>query len=216
MRDAGGNTWVSRLGIAVLAVATNGCSFLMLHGAPSDPGQRTTEAARECTSGIAAPLADTGFALLGGMNLALSAASDNGGVVYGFPVKKKQVGVAIGVAQLVVFGTSAAYGFVQTTRCRKLEEQEELQRELVARPKSTPGQPAPRPAVSGAPAATVGADSAAATNGDATVPVASAPKPPAPAPASTELPAWSAFRRLPLGETPAPVRQVPRGAEVVP
>jgi hypothetical protein len=164
-------------GTAALSLVASGCSFAM-RTAPSDPSERTPEAAQACTSSYLVPALDSVSAAVGGYNIAVSAAADDKVRIYGGEVDKG-VGLGLGIAQLAAFGIAATYGYIEATRCNELRHEQRVltDDEVAARPADPPpgpGMPPPPPA-------------------DVT-----------PEKRAAELPEWSAFRREPLPPTPPP------------
>jgi hypothetical protein len=175
-------------GVAALAVVTSGCSFAM-NTAPSDPSDRTSEAARECTSSYLKPAMDMLGAGVGGINIGISALADDKVKIYGIEVDKG-VGLGLGIGQLALFGAAATYGFIQAGRCNALrhEQNVETDGEAIERAQS------PSPAAANPPSGVI-KDPTRSPPGDMTQ-------------SSDTLPEWSAFRRVPLGPMPPP-RELP-------
>ena len=160
------------VGAGALAAAT-GCSFAM-DIAPSDPSRRTVEAARECTSSVAAPIADSISAAVGAYNTGVSLAATDEVRIYGITAKRS-TGLALGVTQLAAFGIAATYGFIQASRCHSLRAERHLD-EPTPKPPPTGGH--------GSPAANSPSTAESSSASDATL--------------APELPSWSAFRRVEL------------------
>lgn len=166
-------------GVAALALATTGCS-LGMHTAPSDPSERTHEAARECTSSYLHPIGDVAGAAVGAINIGIAASADDGVSIYGTEASRK-VGIGLGITQLALFGAAATYGFIQAGRCNALRHEQHVltDGEVAALPPPPPPPPADPPPDT--PAGAADASGASTT---------------------AALPEWSAFRRVPLGPLP--------------
>ena len=145
--------------------------------APSDPSERTHEAARSCSGSVALPVLDTLGAAIGGANIAISVTAEDKVRIYGIPVDK-EVGLGLGITQLTVYGLAATYGYIQAARCRSLRRgghpDEDLSEERV--------QP---------------------LNGGKSGPLLREAKEPDVVPGfGDDLPSWSAFRRMPIEADP--------------
>ena len=175
--------------LTAVALATTGCSFFM-RTAPSAPAERTREAAYECTNDVLVPGLDTLSAVVGAVNIAVSAGADEE-VRYGSVTMDKKVGLSLGVTQLVLAGAAATYGYIQLARCNSLRREHGLDPPTAAQtpPKGN-----------------------ATTYGVANVEEPAATTAPAqPDGEHHELPAWSALRRVPLTAVPPPPPKSFRG-----
>jgi hypothetical protein len=92
----------------IAALLPTGCSFLFVHGPPSNHAQAPQF---DCSDGVGWPVVDVIWAGLNGIGAA-SAAND------GSMIENPDQVVAVGVAWLVVSGISAIYGFAKTSECR--------------------------------------------------------------------------------------------------
>jgi hypothetical protein len=97
--------WV---GVLVLGLLSQGCSFLFVDGPPD---RHEKLAYFDCTSSAGPEVVDITYAVLFGT--AAAAASGNSG---------DSGGVATTLAATGVFGASAIYGIVQTTDCNKAKD----------------------------------------------------------------------------------------------
>lgn len=156
-----------------------------MNTAPSDPSERVTVAASECTNTAYLPAGDALAAAVGGINIGISAAAEDEVRYYGVTMDKG-VGLAIGITQLAVFGAAATYGFIQLNRCNQ------LRREVHLDSPPEPERPATPPPAS-SPAAAIADAPAPASEGTAPA-----------APPQHELPSWSALRRFPMTAKPSP------------
>ena len=186
--------------LVVLAFATGGCSFGM-NVAPSEPSQRTRQAARECSASILAPLGDTLGAGVGAYNMGISLAARNEVTIYTAPVDKG-VGLALGISQLALYGAAATYGYIQAGRCNSLRAETHMNggAEQVV---SLPGRSRTSPTAAAASRARGDALGSEHDPGTSTQAASGS--------VEATLPAWSAFRRVPLKPTPAPRAGGPGG-----
>jgi hypothetical protein len=181
--------------------------------APSEPAQRTRNAAHACKSALEYPVVDTISTAVGIYNIGVSLAARDRVSVYTVDMSKR-TGLTLGITQVVLYGLGATYGYVQTARCSELREEKGLD----ARPRSSASgdwRAKPRAPVNGA----TGATGQSSARGDRTASVGRAPGseddlPRSPAPGtddaeSPDLPSWSAFRRYPL----APEHPPPEGVK---
>jgi len=169
--------------LLAIALCSVGCS-LGMSTAPSHPSARTEEAARECTSSPHLPILDTLSAGVGAFNVAISAAAEDEVTFYGAAIDK-EVGLTLGITQLALFGAGAVYGYVQLGRCHALRKERHLTSgEGHARRDRNPRSP---PLEGGSAVADV----------------------PPPAEPPSELPSWSAFRRVHL--SPSARSRTPHG-----
>jgi hypothetical protein len=60
--------------------------------------------------------------VVGGVNIAIAANAESKVSWYGVEMSKG-AGLALGTTQLILYGASAAYGFVQQSRCRDLRKE---------------------------------------------------------------------------------------------
>ena len=113
-----------------------GCSFFLVPSPPSDPSYRTQEAADACKTSALIPAGDTAMALVGALNLGIAASAESDEKVrwYGAELDRG-AGMALGVAQLALFGAAATYGFVQLSRCH------DLRKEVLSGDGAGPGRP---------------------------------------------------------------------------
>jgi hypothetical protein len=98
----------------LLATATAGCSFFLVHGPPAAPEALTPVS---CTRSNAVPFLDAvvaGTALLVGVPLLVSGRGDDVG--WTVPFQVAGAGFAL---EGLVFGSSAIAGFRKTSRCRE-------------------------------------------------------------------------------------------------
>ena len=109
--------------VIALSVGCVGCSFVFVPAPPSDPSERTREAASRCTTSVLHPVLDSVGAGIGAINIGIAADASPGDVSwYGIEMDAEK-GMGLGVTQLVVFGAAAAYGFIQISRCDTLREE---------------------------------------------------------------------------------------------
>jgi len=188
--------------LSAVALATTGCSLFM-HTAPSDPSERVTPAASECTSSVWLPTGDALAAAVGAVNVGISAAADDQVHYYGVTMDK-QAGLAIGITQLAVFGAAAAYGYVQASRCLELRREVHLDSTPAAARESPREAPEERPTTTRGGPTTAVAGAAAESPPPGAPPTAAAPAAAPSAETPRELPSWSALRRVPLTATRAP------------
>jgi hypothetical protein len=87
--------------------------------APSDPAERTRNAALSCTSDAYFPFLDTISAGVGVYNIGVSLAARDRVSIYGVE-RSKKAGLALGITQAALFGLGATYGYVQLARCSEL------------------------------------------------------------------------------------------------
>jgi len=64
----------------ICAACCFGCSFLAVPSPPSEPVERTREAARQCTTSAFYPLMDSLGATVGAINMGVAASADRGKV----------------------------------------------------------------------------------------------------------------------------------------
>jgi hypothetical protein len=103
---------------------STGCSFLFVPSPPSVPSDRTQEAAKACKPSSIWPTADAISAGVGAVNIAIAAGADaEAGVSWYGAEMSRGAGLGLGASQLVLYGASAAYGFVQLSRCRELQKE---------------------------------------------------------------------------------------------
>jgi hypothetical protein len=180
--------WVALAVSLCMPALTTGCSFAM-DVAPHDPSQRTVEAASQCTSSFAAPVADSVSAAIGAVNTAIALSATDEVRIYGIPMKRS-AGLALGVTQLAAFGIAATYGFIQGGRCHALRAERHLEEPAKQPVTGVHGSPPP--------ASTAESTSPSYPMNASTDP-ADAPNAPEP-----QLPSWSAFRRVELAPPRAP------------
>ena len=116
-----------RVGVAaIIAIVSlqSGCSFLFVHGPPSNHAQL---ASFDCSESNGWPIFDVIWAGLNGLGAATAGntpdMTGNGGTSTG-PSQGEVV--AVGVTWLVVSGVSAIYGFSKTSECRDAKQRREL------------------------------------------------------------------------------------------
>jgi hypothetical protein len=103
---------------------STGCSFLLVPSPPSLPSERTQQAATECKPSSLWPTTDAISSAVGGLNIAIAASVDNDSKVRWYGVEmSRDAGLALGATQLILYGASAAYGFVQVSRCKDLRKE---------------------------------------------------------------------------------------------
>jgi hypothetical protein len=159
--------------LLIVTTALGGCSFSM-NVAPSEPSERTRQAARNCTSSVLYAVGDSLSAGVGLVNIGISASADRKVLIYGAETDK-DVGLALGITQLALFGGAAVYGYVQSARCGALRAEQNIDGEERR--------------------------SEAAGRGAVVLPRRGAEKQPEPSFAGEDnLPSWSAFRRHPIEE----------------
>jgi hypothetical protein len=159
--------------LLIVTTALGGCSFTM-NVAPSDPSERTRQAARECTSSVYYPALDTLAAAVGAANIVISATADRKVLIYGAETDK-DVGLGLGITQLVLYGGAAAYGYLQLARCSTLRSEQNIDGDERR--------------------------SEAAGRGGVVLPRRGAEEQPEPSFGGEDsLPSWSAFRRHPIVE----------------
>jgi len=115
---------------ALLVTCLPGCSYLFVSGPPPDHKRLNYF---DCTESTAAPVIDTVVFALEGLGTASVIVYQEG--------DRKVVGVIGGLVSMVLFGTSALYGYSKTDKCEKaqiarisrLDRREEKQRERVER-----------------------------------------------------------------------------------
>jgi hypothetical protein len=121
---------------ATLAALCCGCSFFMVPSPPSDPSERTQEAADECNANALAPAGDALVAAVGALNLGIAASANSDEKIRWYTAELDPgTGMALGAAQLALFGAAATYGFIQLSRCY------ELRREVQSGGGARPGTP---------------------------------------------------------------------------
>lgn len=127
---------MARITPAVGTIASSlllGCSFVTVSGPPSAPEERTEKAATECTTVVTPPVVDANLAFWTGVLLMVAAAraeSEGWNVDWiGFDMTPGTT-LAIGATNFAVFGSSATYGFIQTSRCRALKEEVQANKPL--------------------------------------------------------------------------------------
>jgi hypothetical protein len=123
----------------LLSVGCFGCSFVLVSGPPSEPTERTPDAAARCTTSVVYPVLDSVGAGVGALNMGIAASASPGKVTWYGAEMDADTGMALGVTQLAIFGAGAVYGFIQTSRCSSLRE------ELKAKPEGPTWSPAVQP-----------------------------------------------------------------------
>jgi hypothetical protein len=101
----------------LLAWLSCGCSFTFVSSPPSEPSERTVEAAAECTASNTWPIVDVLGAGASAGGVALVASSDE------WSDSEKSVLVPVHVAYAVLGTASAIYGFVTVSRCKDLRRE---------------------------------------------------------------------------------------------
>ena len=104
--------------------ALSGCSFAAIPSPPSDPSERTREAASECTATNLVPILDSFGALTGAVQIGIAASMDEGDRTSVFEMTSGTA-MAVGITELAVFGAGAIYGFTQVARCKTLQREVE-------------------------------------------------------------------------------------------
>jgi hypothetical protein len=183
--------------VAVTAVCSAGCSFVLVSGPPSEPTERTPDAASRCTSSVLHPVLDTVGAGIGALNIGIAADASPGKVSWYGVEMDADTGMGLGIAQLGVYGAAAVYGYIQTARCRSLRE------ELKHAPDEPTWSPATRSEPSPAPAMPPGESTGAAPTPTA-APAPSSPPALAPTAAPAPTPAVAPAQPRPTSATPAP------------
>lgn len=130
-----------------------GCSFIVVSGPPSAPEERTEKAANECTTNVAPPVVDANLAFWTGVLLMVAAAKADSfehetNVEWWGLGMTPGTTLAVGAANLAVFGGSATYGFIQTSRCGRLQQEVRARKPLWSPALST-APPAPKAAAAG-------------------------------------------------------------------
>lgn len=196
LRWAGG-----RLLVVLLGAGCGGCSFVFVNGPPSESASEPLASPSRCTTSVLQPVGDTLNAGIGAINIGVAASAGRGDVTWYGVRMDAGTGLALGLAQLGLFGASAVYGYVQTSRCRSylaaVEERTPSWNPVRAAPPPRAASPssrgtAPRPPVPSASSST------------------SAPPPPSPAPEPT--PTAAAPAPAPAVPAPAPSPSVPTAA----
>ena len=170
--------------ISALLASTSGCSFIFVK-TPSTEGRVVSSVrARNCTSSKLAPGFDTAFGTLELVRTSMAAAADDS--VYANPNQPLSRGadIALGASFTALFVGSAIYGFVNTSRCSRLQSGGDADEPTPREPAETWGANAQETA-----------PAAAAAPGSAIAPPAPAPAPapsdaaPPDSPAASESPA---------------------------
>jgi hypothetical protein len=97
-----------------------GCSFLFIKKPPAEPEKLRKDVAPICTSSRIAPVLDTAVAGFEIYRTAYAAGADDS-AYQDFPISRED-DIALGLTFMALFGASAIYGYVNTTRCSKLED----------------------------------------------------------------------------------------------
>lgn len=106
--------------VAALGASNAGCSLIFVKE-PSEPRPR------DCTSSAFAPVLDT---ILGGYQVVRTgAALGADDSVYEDAPINRTADVALGIGFTTLFVASAAYGYVNTSKCSKLKRGEQLEQE---------------------------------------------------------------------------------------
>jgi hypothetical protein len=143
----------------LLLSSSSGCSFIFVKTPPSDPpprgGVTSRVAPADCTSSRLAPGFDTAFGALQMVRTGMAAtASDS---VYDNPNAplSREADIALGASFMALFVGSAIYGFVNTSRCSRLQRGDDYDEPLASESRETwgastqearPARPAPPPA----------------------------------------------------------------------
>jgi hypothetical protein len=108
----------------LLGSAASGCSFAAIPSPPSDPTERTREAANECTASNTFPILDSVGALVGAVQIGIGASMAEGERTSAFDMTSGTA-IAVGVTELALFGAGAIYGYTQVARCKTLRREVE-------------------------------------------------------------------------------------------
>lgn len=154
----------------LLLSSTSGCSFIFVRPPPSDGRLTARVGAKDCTSSKLAPGFDTAFGALELVRTGMAAGADDS--VYENPNAplSREADIALGVGFTALFVSSAIYGFVNTSRCSRIQHGDDHAPESLPEPPETWGANAQqaRPVAAPPPLA-------------APPPPVSSPPPPAPA-----------------------------------
>ena len=111
------------LGASIAAFSCFGCSFLAVPSPPSDPVERTRDAADHCTTSVFYPVMDTLGAGVGAVNMGVAASAGGGKVLWYSSEIDAEAALVLGAVQLALYGAGATYGFIQTSRCGTLRDE---------------------------------------------------------------------------------------------
>jgi hypothetical protein len=191
--------------VAVTAVCSFGCSFVLVSGPPSEPTERTPDAASRCTSSVLHPVLDTVGAGIGALNIGIAADASPGKVSWYGVEMDADTGMGLGIAQLGVYGAAAVYGYIQTARCRSLRDELERAPDEPTWSPATRNQHSPEPAMPpGESTGSVPTPTAVPAPTATAAPAPTATPVPAPTATAAPTPASAPAQPRPASTTPAP------------
>lgn len=119
MKQPPSNLMRAALSLLLLS-SSSGCSFIFVRTPPSD-GRISTVRSSNCTSSKLAPGFDTAFGALELVRTGMAATADKS--VYSNPDAplSREADIALGAGFAALFVGSAVYGFVNTSRCSRLQ-----------------------------------------------------------------------------------------------
>lgn len=175
----------------LLLSSASGCSLIFVRTPPSDGRITARVRSGDCTTSRLAPGFDTTFAALQLLRTGLAATAPDR--IYEDPKAplSREADIALGVGFMALFAGSAIYGFVNTSRCSRMQRGDEHEGESPADPPerweaSTPATRPPPPAPPVTPP--VVAESPAASSSPPPPPPApEPPSEPAPPPSASEI-----------------------------
>jgi hypothetical protein len=176
--------------LVLVSLGGFGCSFVFVPPPPSDPMERTREAASRCTTSVLHPVLDSVAAGVGALNFGIAADASPGKVAWYSIEMDAKKGMALGATQLALYGAAAVYGFVQTSRCSDLRDEVRGKPEgptwspALAPPRAAPPIPTTEPS----PSPTMTAMPPVSAPVPAPAPTTARPPPPAPTTASSSAP----------------------------
>ncbi|MES1186067.1 MAG: hypothetical protein ABUL60_19805 [Myxococcales bacterium] len=128
----------------LLLSSTSGCSFIFVRTPPNDGRIATRVRSGDCTSSKLAPGFDTAFGALELVRTGMAASASNS--VYDRPDAplSREADIALGASFTALFLGSAIYGFINTSRCSRLQQGDEQDQEDASAPPSRWGTATPR------------------------------------------------------------------------
>lgn len=117
-----GPSQLLRAAASLLLVSSNfGCSFIFVRTPPSDGRITPRVRSTDCTSSKIAPGFDTAFGALQLVRTGLAASAPDSTYENPNAPLSREADIALGVSFAALFVSSAVYGFVNTSRCSRLQ-----------------------------------------------------------------------------------------------
>jgi len=136
---------IARAAVSLLLLSSSsGCSFIFVRTPPNDGRIATRVRSGDCTSSKLAPGFDTAFGALELVRTGMAASASNS--VYDRPDAplSREADIALGASFTALFLGSAIYGFVNTSRCSRLQQGDDQDPEDASAPPSRWGTATPK------------------------------------------------------------------------